>query len=378
METTKMMARMGMLLALLLVATAGDAQKTVTMHRGASEGCPEMDIQVTFSGYRIKNTRDDDSYKCFEAVMLNSNTITASTKKIKMDGKYTMTISASFGYKDSQKSYPVGGGGEKRAVNKPLSISCKIPKKANHATLKITCESEGARASTTCYVDYQIVEPGSPEFEAIVRSDGVQGHNSHWGNKCDVCGRSKSHFSYSGVVGVEKCCQGEFKAKSTISENHGYRDYDINEPVYEFDRFRVGDEGEITLNNTQELGSSVKLCSNTIAVYMGEKNNQDRWYVISGHVLGQSLKGSKQQKLMQLSNGTVVSRSSVHTFMAEEVKQGSRVWNLAGTVAVKNKRTKKTYKLKAGQVATVTKDGKMSVKTFDVDAYAKKYKINLK
>jgi hypothetical protein len=28
--------------------------------------------------------------------------------------------------------------------------------------------------------------------------------------------------------------------------------------------------------------------------------------------------------------------------------------------------------------ATVTKDGKMSVKTFDVDAYAKKYKINLK
>ena len=100
--------------------------------------------------------------------------------------------------------------------------------------------------------------------------------------------------------------------------------------------------------------------------------------MISGHVLGQSLKGSKQQKLMQLSNGTVVSRSSVHTFMAEEVKQGSRVWNLAGTVAVKNKRTKKTYKLKAGQVATVTKDGKMSVKTFDVDAYAKKYKINLK
>ena len=79
-----------------------------------------------------------------------------------------------------------------------------------------------------------------------------------------------------------------------------------------------------------------------------------------------------------MSNGSVVTKSSVHTFMAEEVNQGSRVWNLSGTMAIKNKKTKKTYTLKAGQVATITANGKMTVNSFDVNGYAKKYKINLK
>lgn len=376
------------MIVLLLMATVANAQFTVNMKDAPQSECfYELSSKITFTGAKVKETgkKDSDSYRCYEAIVVPGQKISVSctskcyNRGTQKNDKFTIDFHLAFYYEENERRNYVKGGGERKLESKPLKGSCTVPKGATHGEMTINCGGGMGRVSNICHVTYKIVEPGTPEFEEAVKSGAVTPTTvGNWGHKCDVCGRAKSHYSYSGVANVEKCCQGEFKAKSTAKENHGYRPYDINEPVYEFDRFRVGDEGDITLKNNEEPGSSVKLCSNTVAVYMGVKNNQDRWYMVSGHLLGQSLKDSKQKKMVQMSNGSVVTKSSVHTFMAEEVNQGSRVWNLSGTMAIKNKKTKKTYTLKAGQVATITANGKMTVNSFDVNAYAKKYKINLK
>lgn len=64
------------------------------------------------------------------------------------------------------------------------------------------------------------------------------------------------------------------------------------------------------------------------------------------------------------------------TYVLENDGKSSRVYLLEGSMEVTSKKGSKKSTLKPGQTATVNNQGQMSVKSFDVGAMAKKYKIS--
>lgn len=172
MRITKTITRIWMLIALLMVATAGYAQKIINMECSPREGGYTLKSRMSFSGSIFKDVvgKENDSYRVIEAVISSNDIIKVQCSASclfggKTKANYTIEIGIHFTKENgSAVKSPVNGGGKKTSKNKPLDISCKVPKDATHATLTISCKgSNGTQAdpSTICHVNYKIRSEGN-------------------------------------------------------------------------------------------------------------------------------------------------------------------------------------------------------------------------
>ena len=151
MQMTKTITRIWMLIALLMVATTGYAQKTIIQKSNTDYS---LTSKLSFSGSSFVDTQGADkdgyneaSYRVFEGVLSPNEPLKIQCSASCLDGKkkaaYKIRISIWFTKENgSVVKSPVNGGGEKTSQDKPLSVSCKIPKEATYANA--TIEVRGA------------------------------------------------------------------------------------------------------------------------------------------------------------------------------------------------------------------------------------------
>ena len=146
MHMTKTITRIWMLIALLLVATTGYAQKTIIQKSNKDYS---LTSKLSFSGSSFvdtqgagKNGYNEASYRVFEGVLSPNEPLKIQCSASCLDGKkkaaYKIRILIWFTKENgSVVKSPVNGGGEKTSQDKPLSVSCKIPKEATYANATI-------------------------------------------------------------------------------------------------------------------------------------------------------------------------------------------------------------------------------------------------
>ena len=147
MQITKSISKIWMLIALLLVATTGYAQKTIIQKSNKDYS---LTSKLSFSGSNLVDTQgadkdgyNEDSYRVFEGVLSPNEPLKIQCSASclfggKTKASYKIRISIWFTKENgSEVKSPVNGGGEKTSQDKPLSVSCKIPKEATYAKATI-------------------------------------------------------------------------------------------------------------------------------------------------------------------------------------------------------------------------------------------------
>lgn len=223
MHMTKTITRLWMLIALLMVATTGYAQKVINMESSPWEGGYTLKSRMSFSGSIFKDVvgKENDSYRVFEGVLSPNEPLKIQCSASclfggKTKAKYKISIRIWFTKENgSEVKSPVKGGGEKTSQDKPLSVSCKIPKEATYA--KATIEVKGtngtqADPSTICHLTYKIQgRDGSQSNNSGNANTTKNGNNTKKPTETagSITGTMerlglKMSFSCSGVVVTQK------------------------------------------------------------------------------------------------------------------------------------------------------------------------------
>jgi hypothetical protein len=101
----------------------------------------------------------------------------------------------------------------------------------------------------------------------------------------------------------------------------------------------------------------------------------DRWSFYKGFIIGKHLKRSgKPSSSFETNELVVVPKGTIYILQKDD--NTTKAYLLQGSMDVTNRKNNKKVTLKPGQVATGTKNGQMTLQTFDVQAMAKKYGIS--
>ena len=201
--------------------------------------------------------------------------------------------------------------------------------------------------------------------------------NFKWNDVAEdhVCG-CKGQFSNQYVTHVtghpKKAC-----SKSTTPTR--YEDLDLRKPVYIYERVFVKDcfwtdaKSKFDIQWGDDAESTISVHPNSLVMFEGFVNGRARWKVYKGTITGENLKkvADRLTKPQFYLSNCMASLFGT-TYVIQDDGKTSTIYLLDGSIEVTNN-AKKTYKLKPGEVSTVAKDGKISVKKFDVKAMARKY-----
>lgn len=387
MRMTKTITRIWMLIALLLVATTGYAQKTIIQKSNADYS---LTSKLSFSGSNLVDTQGADkdgyneaSYRVFEGVLSPNEPLkiqcSASCLNGKKKAKYEIRISIWFTKENgSEVKSPVNGGGVKTSQDQPLSVSCKIPKEATYA--KATIEVNGALGtgvdpSTICHLSYK-----------IQGRDGSQSKNSGNTNKQTSTSKRPSWWKEREPEPISRCDHplsgisindlcGEVSVRCNDDEDDSYEFAELDGLIREEDRIRTKEESEVILG--LEDMNTYHIRPNSIVVIRTEKNNVTKLEMIVGSIWA-NIKKMAEGKSIELEMSHCVSGIKGTIVAFEERNGKSNVYLFAGSVEVTSKKGKKKVMLKAGQASSVGKDGQVKVQKFDIEKGAKKFGIPMK
>ena len=387
---TKTITRIWMLIALLLVATTGYAQKTIIQKSNADYS---LTSKLSFSGSNLVDTQGADkdgyneaSYRVFEGVLSPNEPLkiqcSASCLHGKKKAKYKIRISIWFTKENgSEVKSPVNGGGEKTSQGQPLSVSCKIPKEATYA--RATIEVRGALGtgvdpSTICHLIYK-----------IQGRDGSQSKNSGNSNKngnntkkqttqtkkkdCECSkkpdgDRVDSNIRFNDIY-------GEVSIRPYWKGDYAYESADFETVIFECDLIKTEEDSGCVLGledmNVYHVGPETKIVIKT------ERNKVTKLEMIVGGIWA-NIKKMAEGKTLEVEMSHCVSGIKGTIVAFEETGKESRVYLFAGKVEVTGKASKKKTMLKAGQASIVGSDGKIKVKKFDIEKGAKKFGIPMK
>lgn len=379
-----------MLIALLLVATTGYAQKTIIQKSNADYS---LTSKLFFSGSNLVDTQGADKdgyneagYRVFEGVLSPNEPLKIQCSASCLNGKkkaaYKIRISIWFTKENgSEVKSPVNGGGEKTSQDQPLSVSCKIPKEATYA--KATIEVNGALGtgvdpSTICHLSYK-----------IQGRDGSQSKNSGNSNKNGNTTNKQTTQTKKKDCGCDKEPAGD-RVDSNIRFNelwgevsirpywedddaYEYAEYDTK--IYECDLIRTKEDSGCVLGledmNVYHVGPETKLLIKTVDPKVSKLE------MIVGGIWGNIKKLAEGKSIeCEMSHCVFGIKGTIVAF--EERNGKSNVYLFAGSVEVTSKKGKKKVMLKAGQASSVGKDGQVKVKKFDIEKGAKKFGIPMK
>ena len=383
---TKMITKIWMLIALLLVATTGYAQKTIIQKSNADYS---LTSKLSFSGSSFVDTQGADkdgyneaSYRVFEGVLSPNEPLkiqcSASCLNGKKKAKYEIRISIWFTKENgSEVKSPVNGGGVKTSQDQPLSVSCKIPKEATYA--KATIEVNGALGtgvdpSTICHLSYKIQgRDGSQSKNSGNTAKTSTSKRPSWWKEREPEPISRCDHPLSGISINDLC--GEVSVRCNDDEDDSYEFAELDGLIREEDRIRTKEESEVILG--LEDMNTYHIRPNSIVVIRTEKNKVTKFEMIVGSIWA-NIKKMAEGKSIELEMSHCVSGIKGTIVAFEERNGKSNVYLFAGSVEVTSKKGKKKVMLKAGQASSVGKDGQVKVQKFDIEKGAKKFGIPMK
>lgn len=386
MQMTKTITKIWMLIALLMVATTGYAQKTIIQKSNADYS---LTSKLSFSGSNLVDTQGADkdgyneaSYRVFEGVLSPNEPLkiqcSASCLNGKKKAKYEIRISIWFTKENgSEVKSPVNGGGVKTSQDQPLSVSCKIPKEATYA--KATIEVNGALGtgvdpSTICHLSYKIQgRDGSQSKNSGNTAKTSTSKRPSWWKEREPEPISRCDHPLSGISINDLC--GEVCVRCNDDEDDSYEFAELDGLIREEDRIRTKEESEVILG--LEDMNTYHIRPNSIVVIRTEKNKVTKFEMIVGSIWA-NIKKMAEGKSIELEMSHCVSGIKGTIVAFEETGKESRVYLFAGKVEVTGKSSKKKTMLKAGQASIVGSDGKIKVKKFDIEKGAKKFGIPMK
>lgn len=386
MQITKSITKIWMLIALLLVATTGYAQKTIIQKSNKDYS---LTSKLSFSGSNLVDTQradkdgyNEDSYRVFEGVLSPNEPLKIQCSASCLNGKkkaaYKIRISIWFTKENgSVVKSPVNGGGEKTSQDKPLSVSCKIPKEATYA--KATIEVKGALGtgvdpSTICHLSYKIQgRDGSQSKNSGNTAKTSTSKRPSWWKEREPEPISRCDHPLSGISINDLC--GEVCVRCNDDEDDSYEFAELDGLIREEDRIRTKEESEVLLG--LEDMNTYLIRPNSIVVIRTEDPKVSKFELIVGSIWG-NIKKMAEGKSIELEMSHCVTGIKGTIVAFEETGKESRVYLFAGKVEVTGKASKKKTMLKAGQASIVGSDGKIKVKKFDIEKGAKKFGIPMK
>lgn len=391
MQMTKTITKIWMLIALLLVATTGYAQKVINMKCSPGEGGYTLKSRVSFSGSSIVDTDKagykDPSYSVFEGVLSPNEPLKIQCSASclfggKTKAKYKIRIKIWFTKENgSEVKSPVKGGGEKTSQDKPLSVSCKIPKEATYANATIEVKgTNGTQAdpSTICHLTYKIQGRDGSQS----KNNGNTNKNGNTTNKQTTQTKKKDCGCDKEPAGdrVDSNIRfnelwGEVSIRPYWEDDDAYEYAEYDTKIYECDLIRTKEDSGCVLGledmNVYHVGPETKILIKT------EDPKVSKLEMIVGGIWGNIKKLAEGKSIeCEMSHCVFGIKGTIVAF--EETGKESRVYLFAGKVEVTSKSSKKKTMLKAGQASIVGSDGKIKVKKFDIEKGAKKFGIPMK
>ena len=301
---TKTIIKIWMLIALLLVATTGYAQKTIIQKSNADYS---LTSKLSFSGSNLVDTQGADkdgyneaSYRVFEGVLSPNEPLKIQCSASCLNGKkkaaYKIRISIWFTKENgSEVKSPVNGGGVKTSQDQPLSVSCKIPKEATYANATIEVKGAlgtGVDPSTLCHLIYK-----------IQGRDGSQSKNSGNANKQTSTSKRPSWWKEREPEPISRCDHplsgisindlcGEVHVRCNADEDDSDEFAELDGLIREEDRIRTKEESKVILG-LEDMNTYI-IRPNSIVVIRTEKNKQVKY--LTREEIKEILKTNKEIK----------------------------------------------------------------------------------
>ena len=387
---TKTITRIWMLIALLLVATTGYAQKTIIQKSNKDYS---LTSKLSFSGSSFVDTQGADkdgyneaSYRVFEGVLSPNEPLKIQCSASCLNGKkkaaYKIRILIWFTKENgSVVKSPVNGGGEKTSQDKPLSVSCKIPKEATYANATIEVRGAlgtGVDPSTICHLTYKIQgrDGSQSKNSGNINKNGNTTNKQTTQTKKKDCECSKkpdgdrvdSNIRFNDIW-------GEVKIRPYWKKDNAYEFAEFETIIFECDLIKTEEDSGCILGledmNVYHVGPETKL------LIKSETPKVSKLEIIVGGIWT-NIKKLAEGKSIECEMSHCVSGIKGTIVAFEETGKESRVYLFAGKVEVTGKASKRKTMLKAGQASIVGSDGKIKVKKFDIEKGAKKFGIPMK
>ena len=310
---------------------------------------------------------------------------TISVDLSKVDGEGTPRLGIVFDYVKKGQMPSLMGIMYQTEQKNSTSKSFRVPSDAESVEIHIHYQvphkgtDSDIDISARLYVgdsmpDYEY-SSSTPSTPVNTNTPGNFKWNEAYEDKCEIC---NGKFSGYFITAMKKACVincGTLSAQESIDNHVLPRVGELYGPIFTKDCLSTYDGDVIKVQWGEDEGSSITIGPNSDVVLQGFVNGKPRWKVLRGTIVGQRLKKIEQKKpSFSLSNCLVELLGT--SYVIQDNGKTSAVYLLDGSIKVTNNK-KKSYTLKPGQSSTIGKDGKIVVKTFDVNAMAKKYGITL-
>ena len=255
---------------------------------------------------------------------------------------------------------------QEKSGKESATVSVKVPDNAK--TISITMEYKGGTGNISNMVELEVVKKANAK-----ENKSLKWEDASPDKRCPHCNGQFSNYyinpTHGFVCDAFIYCNNykDERKKSARKINSGL---DI---LYYNDFISTDDCATVVLDCCDEE-ETITIMQNTL-VHLNKRtaDGKDRWIVYKGSIVGKGLKHSNRE--FEMSSCTA--KPTGTTYVLQDDGKTSHVYLLEGSMEVTSKKGSKKSTLKPGQAATVNNQGQMSVKSFDVAAMAKKYKIDL-
>ena len=213
----------------------------------------------------------------------------------------------------------------------------------------------------------------SVTLDVVKKANAQENKSLKWNdestaNRCEHCNGQISNYTVNSTsFNAYVCCNNHRKEQKYARKVNSWYDY-----IYYNDIVWTDDSGPIEVFNKCDDVKITLMENSTIFLKKRTNDGRDIWVLEKGTIVGEGLKRTDCEFEMTY----CTAKPTGTTYVLENDGKSSRVYLLEGSMEVTSKKGSKKSTLKPGQTATVNNQGQMSVKSFDVGAMAKKYKIS--
>ena len=165
---------------------------------------------------------------------------------------------------------------------------------------------------------------------------------------------------------------GEVKIRCNDDEDDAYEFAELDTVIHEYDRIKTEEDSGAILGLRDMSTFTIK--PESIIIIKTGDGNTSKWQMLKGCILG-NIQKTNEGKNLNFEMSQCVAGIKGTVFALEDDGKTSRVYTLAGEVEVTAKKGGKKQSVKAGQTVSVAQDGKLEVKSFDIEQEAGRFGI---
>ena len=318
----------------------------VTQKKVTDQGYSTNAMQIEIKGQTVAGSTVSATYKkiagCVEEKLGATASITAYTS-----GGNTINL--------LNKSEKSGNGSS--------TYSGKVPDNAKTIHIFFSYQNINYR-QINCSVTLDVVKKANAQ-----ENKSLKWNDESTANRCEHCNGQISNYTVNSTsFNAYVCCNNHRKEQKKYARKvNSWYDY-----IYYNDIVWTDDSGPIEVFNKCDDVKITLMENSTIFLKKRTNDGRDIWVLEKGTIVGEGLKRTDCEFEMTY----CTAKPTGTTYVLENDGKSSRVYLLEGSMEVTSKKGSKKSTLKPGQTATVNNQGQMSVKSFDVAAMAKKYKIS--